>query len=73
MPSPSRPAPFHPRNYSLPDAVEGDPVERFWHEPPARLTFIDDAEDDIRGVTRAMIAGMICGFVVCMLIWWWQA
>ncbi|WP_328277694.1 hypothetical protein [Sphingobium sp.] len=72
MPSPSRPAPFRPRDY-----VQDDPDVRFWDEPRQRMPFIEEADAqidaDLRGVTRSMLLGFVCGIVGAALIWWVQS
>lgn len=59
------------------DYAQDDPDVRFWDEPRPRLTFIEDADAqldaDLRGVTRAMLLGFVCGIVAAALIWWWQS
>lgn len=71
MPPPDKLLPFRPRDYAM-----DDPDVRFWHEPRQRMPFIEEADAqidaDLRGVTRAMLLGFVCGIVVAALIWWVQ-
>lgn len=82
MRAPTRPqhdraAPFRPRDYA-----QDDPDVRFWDEPiwdapPPRAFFVDEVDAqidaDLRGVTRAMLLGFVCGIIGAALIWWWQS
>lgn len=64
------------RDYAL-----DDPDQAFWREGPRRLSFMDDAQQDIdREIADAIAefnriwrAGILTGALVAALIWWWQS